>query len=136
MASPPPSPAVVPPEYLAICQDDCTIIVGTPGDDELEGTPGCNCIYGLGGDDTIDGRGGMDYIFGMDGDDLLYGGAAGDVSSGGLGDDVLYGEKGEDQLFGYGETELGISDTVCSFPESGPRGSSYFSNRRHFTEGI
>eukprot|EP00958_Prasinococcus_capsulatus_P000276 scaffold21_cov368-Prasinococcus_capsulatus_cf.AAC.15 len=113
----PPAPVTIPEEYLEQCPDGCNIIMGTLGDDMLIGAPGCDCIFGLEGDDYIDGRGGTDYLFGMEGDDTIYGGAGADILSGGFGDDVLYGQKGTDQLFGYGESEMGISETndLCGY---------------------
>ena len=57
-------------------------VVGTSGDDTLDGDSGRNVIYGGEGNDSIEGGGGHD---------ALYGGA---------GDDVIYGEGGSDLVYG------------------------------------
>ncbi|WP_176738773.1 calcium-binding protein [Micromonospora matsumotoense] len=91
----------------------CTII-GTAGNDTLNGTGSADVICGLGGNDTINGGNGNDTIYGgagadtVDGgnnDDTLYGGAGDDIMGGGNGADYLYGEAGNDT--NYGETLLG-----------------------------
>ncbi|HEY7876052.1 MAG TPA: calcium-binding protein [Actinomycetota bacterium] len=64
-------------------------IIGTEGDDVLEGTPQRDVIVGLGGDDEITGRGRRDYICGDRGGDVLRGNANADELLGGRGDDRL-----------------------------------------------
>ncbi|HFC93175.1 MAG TPA: hypothetical protein ENJ51_10225, partial [Leucothrix mucor] len=49
-------------------------IIGTEGDDNIEGNHENNRMRGLGGDDRLFGRQGNDVIFGGSGDDRLYGG--------------------------------------------------------------
>lgn len=92
-------------------------IVGTPGDDVIDGTAGHDVIAGLQGDDEIrggdgedvicggigddyiEGQGDEDILFGDQGDDILDGGSAGccDVPTN-TGDDVLSGGQGNDEL--------------------------------------
>jgi hypothetical protein len=86
----------------------CTII-GTVGEDTIDGGPGADKICGLGGDDNLTGFGGSDFILGDAGDDQLngvggrdqlFGGAGDDDLSGGDERDFLYGEAGNDLLSG------------------------------------
>ncbi len=67
---------------------DCTI-VGTSGDDTLDGTASANVICGLEGNDTINSSGGNDLLRGGPGNDTLV-----DLS----GTDDLRGGAGNDQL--------------------------------------
>jgi hypothetical protein len=60
--------------------DGCSII-GTGGDDVLEGTAGSDVICGLGGNDTLRGGDGPDRLSGGGGDDTLDGGAGYDSAS-------------------------------------------------------
>ncbi len=103
---------------LVSCGGFVATIVGTPGDDQLYGTPGPDVIVGLGGDDEIDGKGGNDIICGGEGDDMLkgrdgddkllgqegndrhYGGDGNDTIIGGPGVDVVYGGNGDDWIAG------------------------------------
>jgi hypothetical protein len=75
-------------------------IIGTEGDDNLEGNHENNRIQGLGGDDRLFGRQGNDVIFGNSGDDRLYGGQGNDNLIGGTGDDYLAGGRGTNRLSG------------------------------------
>ena len=80
----------------------CTVR-GTPGDDELYGTPwGEATICGGGGDDTIHADEGADTVLGGPGDDVLLGGHGRDELRGGGGDDRLVGGPHDDILFGHG----------------------------------
>jgi Ca2+-binding RTX toxin-like protein len=63
-------------------------IVGTAGDDVLEGTPEADTIQGLGGNDILYGRVSADLLEGGDGNDRLDGGDGADTMRGGAGDDV------------------------------------------------
>lgn len=68
--------------------------------DRLVGTDGNDTIDGLGGGDLIYGRDGQDQITGGDGNDMLDGGRDADTVSGGLGDDRMTGGDGADTLVG------------------------------------
>lgn len=87
-------------------EGDGEVIVGTDGDDELEGTSGDDVICGLDGDDNIKGKGGHDTIHGDAGDDEIRGGAGNDSIYGGPGDDEIYGHSGHDDIFGGGGADL------------------------------
>lgn len=69
----------------------CTI-VGTSGNDILEGTAADDVICGYGGDDVIDAGAG---------DDVIYGHGGADTISGGAGDDTIYGGNGADEIRGF-----------------------------------
>src|SRR4051794_10335267 len=77
----------------------CTIL-GTIGDDHLNGGRAHDVICGLGGDDVIDGGGGGDVIDGGGGNDLINGGDGADLLYGGAGNDTLRGGTGNDYLNG------------------------------------
>ena len=93
-----------------------TNIIGTPGDDTLNGggdddtirgTPGDDTLNGGSDDDTIRGRGGDDTIDGGDGDDDIRGGSGDDTIDGGSGDDEIRGRGGDDTIDGgSGDDEL------------------------------
>lgn len=104
-----------------LCFGQSATIVGTSGDDELEGTSGNDVIVGLDGDDEIEGKGGNDLICGGDGEDKLEGDDGNDVLIGGAGNDELEGDDGDDILDGGdGTDELDGDDgfDVCLNGES------------------
>jgi Ca2+-binding RTX toxin-like protein len=72
-----------------VCHGHRATIVGTSGDNVLDGTPHADVIVGRGGADTIRGLGG---------DDWICGGAGNDVVDGGRGDDHEYGQGRYDHL--------------------------------------
>lgn len=74
-------------------------IIGTKGNDIINGTAFDDVIYGGGGRDVIHGGDGNDEIWGgPGGKDWLYGDAGNDVLKGGGGQDSLYGGTGADQF--------------------------------------
>jgi hypothetical protein len=73
-------------------------IVGTYGDDHLDGSQSADEITALGGIDTVDGWDGDDTIFGGPGDDTF---TEGGGSFAGNGDDTSFGEAGNDYLSDY-----------------------------------
>ena len=87
-------------------------IVGTGGEDELQGTPEADVIVGKDGNDEIDGNGGDDRICGNGGNDDLDVGeldeemtlrvarASGNGSGPDSGSDMIAGGNGRDFLFG------------------------------------
>lgn len=62
-------------------------IIGTTGDNFLQGTPSVDLIRGLVGNDTL---------LGYDASDRIYGGVGDDVLWGGTGNDKLWGGSGKD----------------------------------------
>ena len=84
-------------------------IVGTSGNDTLDGTIFGEVIKGLGGDDTLNGKAGAD---------VLIGGTGADIVSGGLGGDVLEvgdGDTADGDIYdgGSGSDRLAIADTIA-----------------------
>ncbi|MEM8925192.1 MAG: hypothetical protein AAGD35_16940 [Actinomycetota bacterium] len=93
-------------------------IVGTAGDDVIEGTSAADVIVTLDGDDiVVSGAGadviclgdgddtavtgrGVDTVFGEAGNDTIIGNAGNDVLSGGDGDDVIFGRDDRDTING------------------------------------
>ena len=75
-------------------------IVGTPGNDNLEGDDGDDLIFGLGGRDRIRGMGGNDEVCSGKGNDTLFGGEGNDRLLAGEGKDYLHGGPGNDELYG------------------------------------
>ena len=103
-----------------VCASASPTIVGTEGDDVLNGGSGTQAIFGLGGNDIIDAGSGSDIVCGGDGDDQIIGGTGVDTLVGGegidnidagpgkdtiyagQGDDVVDGGGGADTIFGWG----------------------------------
>lgn len=88
---------------------DPEIIIGLAGNDELNGNDGEDELFGNEGRDTLNGGDGNDELFGNDdrdtlngddGNDFLSGGEDRDTLNGGLGDDILYGDEDNDTLNG------------------------------------
>ncbi len=75
-------------------------LVGSVGDDIIEGTNASDVIVGLGGQDTIHGLGGDDVICSGGGEDLIEGDRGHDLINGQGGADRLLGEKGADEVRG------------------------------------
>lgn len=97
------------PAAGAACQGREATIVGTSGDDTLEGTDHNDVIVGGRGDDRITGLGRKDVICGGAGRDVIdagslhdevWGGADDDRIDGGRNDDDLYGGTGDDVIRG------------------------------------
>lgn len=75
-------------------------IVGTAGDDALNGRFGHDTLIGQAGGDTLKGGRGHDTLRGKTGDDALYGGNGNDRLEGGNGNDILNGNSGLDVIDG------------------------------------
>jgi Ca2+-binding RTX toxin-like protein len=83
---------------------DANVVNGTPGDDRgdtaLVGTNGDDIINGFAGNDELLGLGGNDVLNGDEGHDTLRGAAGNDILNGGDGDDFLNGNIGDDVING------------------------------------
>jgi sugar lactone lactonase YvrE len=102
------------------CGGKLPTVVGTTGNDALNGTETADVISTLGGNDVINGLGGDDVVCGSDGNDRLMGGAGRDTLIGAKGKDRLNGQAGKDRLVGgKGKDRLngGKGKDVC---KSGP----------------
>lgn len=77
-----------------------SVIVGTNGNDDLDGTSNNDLIISGNGEDIIDAGGGNDLIFSGNGDDIINAGDGNDVVVAGRGDDQIDGGEGHDLIFG------------------------------------
>ncbi len=93
-------------DVVLLIVDAENVVVGTPGDDNLDGTAVKDFILADAGNDTLTGDAGDDTLFGGSGNDLLDGGDDDDLLAGDggivgdLGNDVLLGGDGNDTLLG------------------------------------
>ena len=74
----------------ATCNGLTATIVGSGGDDVLEGTDGDDVIVAFGGNDRIDSGEGDDVICGNSGDDQIWAGFGNNVVIGGEDDDTIH----------------------------------------------
>jgi Ca2+-binding RTX toxin-like protein len=85
---------------------ECTI-VGTAGDDDLEGTQHDDVICALAGEDQVSGGDGDDTLILGPGDDGASGEAGDDVIRGGGGRDwVILDGPGSDRIYGQGDSDV------------------------------
>lgn len=82
------------------CAGEPATIVGTPGDDFIDGTDGRDVIVARGGDDHVGSGPGRDLICLGAGDDLGDGHDGQDQVRGGAGDDYLVSHRGYDRIVG------------------------------------
>jgi len=75
-------------------------ILGTRGEDVINGLNGNDVIDGGRGDDNLRGAAGNDTLIGGEGDDTVNADGQSDVALGGIGNDALSGQFGDDVLFG------------------------------------
>ena len=75
-------------------------VIGTQGDNRLNGTEQADIILTFGGNDVISGRGGDDLIISGGGNDSIGGGGGNDAIFAGSGNDVVAGGEGDDRIFG------------------------------------
>ena len=102
-------------------------IVGTSGNDRLNGFNGVNYMYGLKGIDILNGYGGNDVLFGGEDRDTLYGQDGSDELYGNAGNDVLVGGNGDGPtptLPPLSSPTASASSCSATHPPSMPRGSS------------
>lgn len=102
----------------------CTI-VGTSGNDKLQGTKRADVICGLGGDDRIYGGAGNDTILGGPGDDQIFGDGGADRLEGNGGNDELLGRTGNDTLLG-GDGNDALVDEDGTDTSNGGAGNDVF----------
>ena len=75
-------------------------VIGTQGDNRLNGTEQADIILTFGGNDVISGRGGDDLIISGGGNDSIGGGGGNDAIFAGSGNDVVGGGNDDDRIFG------------------------------------
>ena len=76
------------------------LVVGTKGDDVLNGTDASEVICAKAGDDTVTGTAGNDIIWLGEGNDFAHGGAGNDTIRGQKGNDIILGDDGDDTITG------------------------------------
>jgi uncharacterized delta-60 repeat protein len=86
---------------------------GLDGVDTLNGNSGDDLLEGGGGGDTLNGGRGNDFLRGEAGIDILNGGSGNDILIGGADNDTLTGGTGRDKFVRYSQTE-GV-DTITDF---------------------
>ncbi|MGH8952790.1 MAG: choice-of-anchor Q domain-containing protein [Acidimicrobiia bacterium] len=82
-----------------MCRGRLATIVGTPGDDVLNGTSPNDVIVGRGGNDIINGGSGNDVICSGDGNDTIDGGSGNDTIDAGSGNNHIDGGSGNEAIF-------------------------------------
>ena len=103
------------------CFGHTPTIVGGPGNNHLDGTPGTDVIASGGGNDVVDSHEGDDFICGGSGNDELHGGDQGDKIAGEGGRDFLDGRRGDDNVLlgGRGRDRL-LGDSLLKGGSSVP----------------
>ncbi|MEG4232431.1 calcium-binding protein [Microcoleus sp. Pol11C3] len=90
-------------------------VIGTQGDNRLNGGPGSDIILTFGANDVVAGGsgneliitgGGNDSVGGGDGNDTIISGSGNDVVAGGTGDDFIFAGKGDDLVDGGDGNDL------------------------------
>lgn len=76
------------------------IVCSGEGDDYIATGAGNDQVFAGHGDDTIYGQGGNDFLEGGDGNDKISGGADDDRVRGGNGDDTITGSRHDDRIWG------------------------------------
>lgn len=95
---------------------DIEAVVGTAGDDGLDGYfDRNNELYGGGGNDVIGGGNGNDYLDGGNGDDTLSGGRGTDQLFAGNGDDTLITIGSGHMDGGNGNDTLTVTEDVANY---------------------
>ena len=89
-------------------------LVGSLGDDVVDGMAGDDSLFGQAGDDLIDGGDGQDQLRGGGGDDILLGRGGDDIVEGGQGDDDLGGDAGNDLLTGGQGSDIFSFDLMAA----------------------
>lgn len=86
-------------------------LIGTTGNDSIDGQSVADTISGLPGNDTLAGFDGQDLIYGNQTNDILYGNTGEDTLYGGQGNDTLFGGDDRDALYGnFGDDSLRGND--------------------------
>ena len=102
---------------VATCDGVTATIVGTDGNNEIDGTPGRDVVQARGGNDEVDTLGGNDLICGGSGSDDLSGDGGDDRVLGNAGNDELDGNAGSDRLVGgrgFDTIDGGLGNDSCS----------------------
>lgn len=109
-------PVLAAAQEQELCQGQVPTILGTIGDDVIEGTSGPDVIHALDGNDIVEGKKGRDVICGGPGHDILFGNGGADVVVGNKGHDFVLGGGGDDLLKGNAGDDTmdgGAGANVC-----------------------
>jgi Ca2+-binding RTX toxin-like protein len=100
-------------------------ILGSSGNDAVNGNVGADSLKGAGGNDLLRGGKDEDRIFGDDGNDILNGGRDNDTLEGGSGNDFVRGGRDNDLLIGGDGNDILVGD-IGSDTLTGGSGSDTF----------
>lgn len=103
--------------------------LGTPGEDDINGTALSDAINALAGNDFVDAGGGNDTVAAAEGNDVVLGGDGVDSLDGGSGDDVLLGGAGNDALLGGLGNDLLSGDAGNDTLQGGADADAYLFTR-------
>jgi|GEM_PF-3347630 len=92
------------------CNGRRATLVGTNGDDVLNGTVGDDVIVSFAGNDRINGGNGNDVICSGPGADVIFAGAGDDEVRTGSGNDRIFGGDGDDRLWGQAGNDVMIGE--------------------------
>ena len=112
------------------------LILGTSGNDSLEGGAGNDTLNGLAGNDTLFGRGGDDLLVGDRGQDRIFGDAGNDLLAGNEDRDTLEGGNGSDTLFGDAGADILVGGDGIDILIGGDGNDSFFVTSGQDTDGI
>lgn len=103
---------VAQPLYVTGHYGDSAYIIGSSGNDKLQGNRENDTLEGFDGNDYLKGEGGNDRLYGDAGDDILRGGSGNDLLNDGAGHDLLIGGWGAD-VFVF--TADATRDTIADY---------------------
>ncbi|NES82964.1 MAG: calcium-binding protein [Moorea sp. SIO2B7] len=103
-------------------------ILGTSGNDQLNGTGDDERIKGFAGNDQINGNGGHDILLGGSGNDTIAGGSQSDYIDGGADDDTLFGNGGSDTIFGRSGNDGLYGSSAADYLDGGSGHDTLFGN--------
>lgn len=110
----------LPAECRDLKEEIKNTIIGTAGDDVLNGTSQNDFIDGKGGNDTINGKSGHDCIVGGDGNDNIKAGSGADIILGGKGQDDIDSESGDDKIYGQDDNDTIKAGSGDDYLDGGP----------------
>ncbi len=119
-------PVIVGLNLVASCNGLPATIIGTPGNDFIQGTNGNDVIVAMAGNDTIFGNNGHDVICGDGGNDTLRGNNGNDTLLGGAGNDVFHGDNGNDTLLGGAGNDVLHGDNGNDWLDGGANDDTLF----------
>ncbi|WP_127111826.1 calcium-binding protein [Shimia sediminis] len=90
---------------ILVDEGDNDLLIGTEGEDALDGGTGYDIAFGLEGEDTLAGGSEDDLLLGGQDNDLVQGGSGDDVLVGGDGSDTLIGNSGDDVIDGTSQLD-------------------------------